>query len=255
MIVQTATGSEAAAPGNPSDPAPDPSSASPTPNPNPNPAPAPAAPVKPEGLADDFWDAEKGVKVEAVLGKLGELTAAQQAEADRRAALPKSAADYKVELPADFKMPDGWQIDTADKSWSAFADFAHKRGMSQDDFAQGAKLITEMRLNEAAARVTAASAEFAKLGDNGKVRVTAVHTFLDSAFSPEQSKAIKASLINSDAVAGWEKMQGLLTSSGITTFNHSGRDGGEKPGQIAGYENMSFEQRMAASEAQSRKRA
>lgn len=255
MITQVATGSEQQTQDTQSGQQQDHSSASQTEQTQATQQTEVAKPVKPEGLADDFWDAERGVKVDAVLGKLGELTAAQQAEADRRAALPKSAADYKVELPADFKMPDGWQIDTADKSWSAFADFAHKRGMSQDDFAQGAKLITEMRLNEAAARVTAASAEFAKLGDNGKVRVTAVHTFLDSAFSPEQSKAIKASLINSDAVAGWEKMQGLLTSSGITTFNHSGRDGGEKPGQIAGYENMTFEQRMAASEAQSRKRA
>jgi hypothetical protein len=205
-------------------------------------APAATEAVRPDYVSEEFWDAEaKTVKVDTLAAKFKELNDARTAEEARRATLPKAANEYKVELPQDFKLPDGWQIDAKDPSWGAFAEFAHAKGLSQEDFANGAKLITQMRLNEAAARVEGAKAEFAKLGDQGSSIVQGVHNFIDAnAGSPEAAAAVKASLVNSEAVKFFTQMAKTMTSNGIASFNGSGRDDGRRAdGKPQNWDSMS----------------
>ncbi len=243
MVVEQQTAADTSAAATPATPAPSgasPAASQSTPQSQQTPSAAEAA--KPDYVSDEYWDADKKtVKVDALAGKLKELNDAKAADEARKASLPKTAADYKVELPDDFKLPDGWQIDTSDKAWKSFADFAHERGMSQSDFAKGAQLITEMRLAEAASRVEGAKAEFSKLGDQGKSIVDAVHSWIDvNAGSPEAAKAVKASLINAEAVRFYAKMAATMTSNGIAAFNGSGRDDGRRAdGKPANWDAMS----------------
>lgn len=187
---------------------------------------------RPAYVPEAFWDPEKKtVKLEDLAGKFGELSAAQQAEADRRAALPKQPGEYAFTPPEGFKLPEGSEIDTADPMWGKLQTLAHQNGWSADDFSKVAALGLNMRMEQAAAFHKSINdfkaAEEAKLGDNSKARVEGVHRFFDANFG-DAAKAMKDSLANSEMVAGWEKTISMLQSAGVTAFNGSGRDDGRR---------------------------
>ena len=71
-----------------------------------------------------------------------------------------------------------------------------------------------------------------------------MHTFIDAtAGSPERAAAVKASLINADAVAYVEGLQASMASAGITSFARGGEVKTD-PNVIPGYEKMSFTERF-----------
>jgi hypothetical protein len=140
---------------------------------------------RPEGLPDQFWDAEKGEV------RLAELIKSQ---ADLRRIVsrgehkpPPTPDDYKLPtgdtIPADLIKPD-------DPLWKATCAAAHARGFSQADLEALAKPFLEtlaeltkdarpLSPEEAkAAQEQAMAAEMAKLGAQGPAMVRGVDTWL-----------------------------------------------------------------------------
>jgi hypothetical protein len=149
------------------------------------PAQAKPAAKRPEGLPDQFWDAEKGEV------RLAELIKSQ---ADLRRIVsrgehkpPPTPDDYKLptgdNIPADLIKPD-------DPLWKATCAAAHARGFSQADLEALAKPFLEtlaeltkharpLSPEEAkAAQEQALAAEMAKLGPQGPAMVRGVDTWL-----------------------------------------------------------------------------
>jgi hypothetical protein len=149
--------------------------------------PAPSKPTaqRPEGLPDQFWDAEKGEV------RLAELIKSQ---ADLRRIVsrgehkpPPTPDDYKLPtgdtIPGDLIKPD-------DPLWKATTAAAHARGFSQADLEALAKpfLETLAELTKdarplspeqaKAAQEQALAAEMAKLGPQGQAMIRGVDTWL-----------------------------------------------------------------------------
>jgi hypothetical protein len=149
------------------------------------PAPPKPAAQRPEGLPDQFWDAEKGEV------RLAELIKSQT---DLRRIVsrgehkpPPTPDDYKLPtadtIPADLIKPD-------DPLWKVTTAAAHARGFSQADLEALAKpfLATLAELTKdarplspeqaKAAQEQAMAAEMAKLGQQGPAMVRGVDTWL-----------------------------------------------------------------------------
>ncbi|SDQ99571.1 hypothetical protein SAMN05519103_00345 [Rhizobiales bacterium GAS113] len=213
--------------------------ASPSTPPPPTPS-ADAAPKRPDGLADQYWDDKAGVKVDAVLADLGKF----QTDAAARAALvPESPDKYTVALPADFKLPDGWQVNADDPAWKAGREFAHKAGLSQDQFAGLARIYVENQI-ASAERDNAAIADMVKardtaLGANGPARVDAVNNWFKAAFDQKVADQLSKTLFTPDIVSAFEKIQLALTNQGTQAFRQDGRTQGRSDGKPEGWESWS----------------
>lgn len=186
-------------------------------------APAtPAAPVRPEGLADDFWDPAAGVKTDAVLAKLNEY---QAAEAARAAEVPADVSGYKLETPEPILdlagNPIGFNAD--DPLAKGVLGVLHKHGVGQAAASELLATYAQSVIAEATAANDALAAEVAKLGANGPARITAVKSAL-TAHAPAQADAIMAGLSTADAVVGLEALIAKLTGAGIAAAPTSKAD-------------------------------
>ncbi|NUB27735.1 hypothetical protein [Azospirillum brasilense] len=142
------------------------SEASPQPAETIQPAPAPA------GL-ESFWDGEKGaLKVE----DLAKLVSDDQA---RRAGIPEGPDGYKLELPADFKLPDGLTFEQADTPLGqSVRAIAHEFGLPQAGLSKLLAAYVDSQAKEHQQVVADITAEQAKLGPNRDARFTAMDGWL-----------------------------------------------------------------------------
>ena len=187
-------------------------------------------PQRPEGLADRYWDAASGVK-------LKELVEAANLHDTRAAAVPQTADAYETALPADFSLPEGWAIDTSDPTWRAGKDFAHKAGLSHDQFAGLAKIYVEAQIGanqrEETAIAGALQARDAALGPNGAARVDALNTWFRGMAEPKVAAQLSKTLWTPDIVGFFEKIQRDLTNQGTVGFRQDGRVASRTDGQPA----------------------
>ena len=201
--------------------------------------PAASPPSRPDGLADDFFDAEKGVKFPELLAKFNELGAAK-AEADaRKAAVPEKADGYQLVMPEDFKLPEGWELKPGDPMTVAAREFAHKSGLTQAEFSQLSKIYVQQEIARNDEMIAANKASIAALGANGTQRVTEVLSFIDkTAASPEAARQVKAMLVSKEAV---EWAEGLMKSASASGpgFTARGREEGRKDGRPDSYDKWS----------------
>lgn len=187
-----------------------------------NPAPAPAAepaaaaPTRPEGLADEFWDDASGVKVDAVLGRLNELTAAEQA---RSAEVPDSAEDYVFELPAELAQQAekaGLEFKADDPRVKAVAGVLHKLGAKKDAagelltaYAQAEIEVASQMANTIGEEVRAS---FARLGEKAEARMNAVHAAVKQ-HAGQHAEALLQELTTGDAYVALEAI--LAKATGV----------------------------------------
>jgi hypothetical protein len=172
------------------------------------------------------------------------LVEAANAHDARAAAVPQSADRYETALPADFSLPEGWAIDASDPTWKAGKDFAHKAGLSQDQFAGLAQIYVEAQIDalqrEETSITAALKARDAALGPNGPARVDALNAwFKATAASDRVVDQLSKTLWTPDIVAHFEKIQQQLTSQGVVGFRQDGRTAGRTDGKPEGWEQMS----------------
>jgi hypothetical protein len=176
-----------------------------------------------------------------------EMVARAAADEVRRNTLPKSADEYKIELPKDFKPPEGIQFtfDQNDPVLKQARELAHTAGWDQDTFAKALGLYAGSRVTELQQVKQAREAELGKLGPTAPARVDSVVTWAKAKLGEELGGAFASMLVTAKHVEMAEKLVTMFASQGSANFSQSHRvppDGGD----ITGYEKMTFEQRRQA---------
>lgn len=155
--------------------------------------------TKPEGLADQFWDAGKGeLKVDDLIKSQADLRKkVSEKPGDRKA--PEKFTDYQLTLPDTM---DKIKIEADDPVLAAFAKSCHDEGLSQDNFQKIAMSAMEIIAANIPDPVDYEK-EFGKLGKNGKDIVRGLKTWVDgfanSGAITKASRDILMSRIGSDA--------------------------------------------------------
>jgi hypothetical protein len=230
-----------------------------------SPTPTETAAARPEGIPDSYWDAEKNsLKVDpAALAKdlqeRDELKTFKAAEDVKAASRPQKADDYKLELPSDFKPPEGieYKLDASNPALASVKQFAHKHGLSQEGLTELLGIYAGNEVGTQQAIATAKSAEIGKLGHNAGARVDNVvnyQTGMDATPDKRHAKALAEMLVAARHVEAWEYFINKVGSQGTASFSQSHRTAPETNG-IPGYEKMSFEQRRQAQDNNAARRS
>ncbi|WP_426433680.1 hypothetical protein [Bradyrhizobium genosp. P] len=94
----------------------------------------------------------------------------------RKATLPASPSDYKLDLPADLKLPGGveYKLDANNPSLTALKNWAHGKGFDQATLSEILGIYATHEAQNNAALAARAREEVAKAGVNAPQRVDAV---------------------------------------------------------------------------------
>ena len=226
--------------------------------PTPNPAPIPAASARPEYVPESFWDATAGkVKDDKAFSTfVSEHVAFKAAEDSKRLTLPQTADAYKVELPADFKPPEGvkFEFKADDPLLGQARTIAHQLGIPQEGFSKllglyaGAQVASQQQIAQAR------TAEVAKLGATGPARVAAVTTWAKAILGDTGGAQFAARMFTASDVENAEKLITRFSTQGAGSFRATGREGdpgGRLPAGKEGeatWEKMSYGERKAYAE-------
>jgi hypothetical protein len=165
--------------------------------------------------------------------------------------LPKDPNGYELKLPDNFVAPQGieFNFNEKDPAIALAREFAHKNGLSQEQFSGMAAIYAATRVQELAAFAKANQAEVEKLGATGTQRVTAIQNFLRGHLGDEIAAPFMKTLVTETMVRGWERIMQRISNGGVSSPSMGGREAPEdRTGKIANYDGMSFEQRRAAQE-------
>jgi hypothetical protein len=174
--------------------------------------------TRPEWLHERFYDAEKkAARFNDLAKSFGEAEKKLFTRTDdlkkqierefhevRTKARPESPDKYEAKLPKDFSLPEGttYTPDEAHPMMKWWRGFAHEQGFGQEVFEQGIAQFV-MGLEHAAPDI---SAEIAKLGENGQVRVGNVETFIKANVGEQHAKALAPFVTSAAAVEALEAM-------------------------------------------------
>jgi hypothetical protein len=186
---------------------------------------------------------------------------AHQVEADAaRSALPQSADDYRLDLPADFQAPAGapnFEFDKNDPLLARARELAHARGVSQQTFSDMLGVFAASKIQEQQQLAVARSSELGRLGSAAPQRIDAISRWLqanagaDAAIMVRQIQQFPVSSI----VTMFEKIIHNASSQGGTHPNfEGGRSQPDNTGKIEGYEKMTYAQRRAAQDSMNARR-
>jgi hypothetical protein len=198
--------------------------------------------------------------------ELSEFLTNKAARESGKLQAPADPSGYKLELPKDFKPPQGVEVafNEADPALAQLRGWAHAHQIPQSAFSDllgiyGGKVAGELALGK-----MAHDAEVAKLGAAGPGRVDALATWFRGQLG-DQGKVLSGVrdaagnvrggvLWTHDIVTAFEALMHKSISQGAGSYTASGRDMGGGDSKIPNYANMSFEQRRHAQEQQRRGR-
>ena len=174
--------------------------------------------------------------------------------ASKKATLPASPDQYRIELPADFVPPENvrFEFDSKDPALARARELAHKRGIDQETFSEMLGVYASTKMGEAIQQAKLRDTNMRALGTAAPQRVEAVATWLQARAGPE-GKAFADFLRkfpSSQIVKATENLMRAFSNQGGSDFSQSHRAAAEDPGKIPGYENMSFAQKRAYQMAQ-----
>lgn len=187
----------------------------------------------PEGLDPKFWDPKTGVKTPDLIKSFQELSARDAAAAAKAATVPAKPEDYTLDLPKEFKAPDGFNLSINDKDprLPMVRAFAKAHSLGQDGFSELLALDVQFKaaqLRQVTAQADAIhAAETKALGENGPQRLQSVTAFLEKHLTPKRFTALVGELspdkktriggftTRADAVEAIEHLVSMATASGI----------------------------------------
>lgn len=183
-------------------------------------------PTRPEWVPEAHWDGEKGAFKDTFSQHYNDLVAFKAAEDSRRLTLPPNPEGYKQELSKDFKVPEGmeFKLDEADPALKAFSTWAHKAGLTQDQYSEALGVYASQQLGLQQNIATAKAAEVQKLGATGAERKTAVDTWLKAQLGEELGKHMSEFTFTAKQVEAFEKIMQRFTSQGAANFSSAHRD-------------------------------
>jgi hypothetical protein len=202
--------------------------------------------------ADQQSPPEAGPKVkvgkfEVSEGELAAIMNRQAADDLRKATVPPTPDEYKLEISPNAKLPGNveFKFDSNDPGLKAAKDWAHSKGMDQGTFSEMLTLYASHEAQQNAALVEISRAEIAKAGVNAPQRVDAISKWITAEVGDADAKPIIATLVTDSHLRFYEKLHHRITSQGSASFSQSHRVPPDDAG-IPGFENMSFEQRRFA---------
>lgn len=197
--------------------------------------PAPAS----DGEKHRFGDLELTAK------EISDIVARQAADDSRRLTLPSDPSGYTLDLPKDFVLPEGIEVkfDPNSPDIHLARQFAKNAELTQEQFSQLLSIAGAMQVRQASTFKAARDAEVAKLGATGSQRVTAIQTFLRGHLGDTIARPFITTLVTEAQVRGWEKLIQKVTTGGLSSFSHAGRNSGERPAMDdATWNNMNYSQ-------------
>lgn len=193
---------------------------------------APAnAPQRPEWVGEPYWDAEKATIKPEFGQHYRDLTAFKAAEDSRKLTLPTKPEEYRLELPKDFKPPQGveFKFDEKDPLLPQAREFALKNGWTQDQFSGAMGLHAAAKIAEKQNIEQAKTAEVQKLGVNGPARKTLVDTWLKAQLGDELGGHFSQFMLTANQVIGVEELMKKFRTQGAGGYSHTNREVDVKP--------------------------
>src|SRR5262249_48854562 len=162
---------------------------------------------------------------------------------------------YKIELPKDYKLPDGldFKLATVDDpvkgpALKAAQEWAHRKGLSQSDFAELVGLYVGAQTRELSMVGAAAAAEREALGVNAPIRVDAISNWLRARYGDNVAKPILATMVSRHHVAVFEDIIQRFTNQGGGNFTGARRDAEPMTLSQAQWDTMSYTEKKDYSE-------
>jgi hypothetical protein len=187
--------------------------------------------------------------------QIRDLVAEKAANDLRKAQVPATPREYKLELPKDMKLPEGAEFKLAaandpvkGPAIQAVQDWAHKNNLSQAQFGELLGLYAASQSREQIMIQKAALAERDKLGLNGPQRVDAIALFLKGRYGDTAARPMLNTLLTESQVKIWEDVVTRLTNQGSGSFRQTGRDPEPNKLSDAAYDALSYTQKKEYAE-------
>jgi hypothetical protein len=191
------------------------------------------APARPDWLPESYW-AEGKIKPEFG-AHYNEVMARQAAEEVRRQSLPQTPDAYKVELPSDFRVPDGvtFKFNEADPLLAQAKTMAKEMGLGQEQFSKLLSLYAGTQVSTQQQVETARNAEIAKLGPTGPARIDALGRFFRATVGDAEGKQVMSRIFTASDVAVMEKLAARYATQGGAGFSRVGSEPPGAPGRLS----------------------
>lgn len=165
-------------------------------------------------------------------------------------ALPQKAEDVSLDLPTDFKLPEGvdFKWDPKNPQYDKFRQLVVSEGVSQSTATKLATLFAEIMVGDQASIQQWETAEMTSLGANGPARATAVDIGLKGLVGDKLAAHAKVMNRTAGGVQLFEAILAKFSSQGVATFSQAHREpggGGNKPteeqwGKMSAAERMDY---------------
>jgi hypothetical protein len=207
--------------------------------------PASEAPVDPQAPAPG--EKIKVGKFEVSEDQLAGMMDRQAHEDLRKATMPATPDDYKLELSPGAKLPGEveYKFNAGDPSLAALKNWAHAKGFDQSTLSEMLTIYATHEATQNAAIAARAREEVAKAGVNAPQRVDAVGKWITGEMGEADAAPIRATIVTDAHLRFYEKMMQKVSSQGTASFSQSHRTAPDT-NPIPGYESMTFEQRRYA---------
>lgn len=168
---------------------------------------------------------------ENITPKLTQLAA----EEVRRNTLPKAPDDVKLDLPKEFKLPEGmdWKLDSTKPEFNKFREIAVKRGLDADTVSELMGVYAETVVGSEATYRASQKVELDKLGSNATARVTSLNTFFEGHLGADDAKHIRSSMYSAGVVTALEKLVAKFTTQGHASFSQAHREPAAPQGRVS----------------------
>lgn len=157
---------------------------------------APPAPTRPDGLPDEYWDAEKGVRFDAILPRLKEYD-------DLRSSIATKPEDFDWTLPANLD-PDNpdvvYEVDKNDPFLGEVTKLAleHKAPKGLMNALAGAFARREIAQFKEAQKLL--TEETKKLGEKAQERIAGAQKFVADIVGAEKAERFRQSWVTAEQV-------------------------------------------------------
>ncbi len=190
------------------------------------------APARPADLPEAFWDAQKNAVNTA---KINEMIVANAANESRRLSLPQKSEDVSLDLPKEFKLPQGvdFKFDPAKPEYNKFRELVVAEGISQATATKLTGLFAEIMVGDQASIQAFETAEIAKLGANGPARATAVKTGMTGMIGEALAGHLQVMTRTAGGVQALEAILAKFSSQGAASFSQAHREPGQGGNKVS----------------------
>lgn len=156
----------------------------------------PVAPTRPDGLPDDYWDVEKGVKFDALLPQL-------KAYSDYRAQVPTKAEEIDWTLPANLDPDDTatvYEFDKDDPLLGEVTKLALEHGATKPFLSAIAAAYARQQINATKQARELLKAEEKKLGDKVGERIAGAMAYVAGVVGKEKAERFRNTWVTAEQV-------------------------------------------------------